>query len=671
MRRGVSKLLFSLAITAGSGPFIVFGQSAAGVDLVLLSPLPDTVAISKTPTISFRSSVPILEKGRLVLFDGNDITAMITGEGNVYSYIPVTPISSGNHKLFILAHLEDGSVIERQFSFSSRHTESFEEIYSDNRVSATLRSALTRNLSEGEESIDERIDSATADLAGSSVATIYTGAEFPYTSFDAYLSTDSAVKEGQWTSSARADIRYFDQNAELFEPEKKGLSLLEFLITSKYTGEALSTLLEIGDLSIEESTNTIDYLTRRGGKVSLSVGDVLINGFGVQGQETGYEIEGLGFGFNSNDHIMGGSVEVDFFDRRMSLKSIYVTGGEAGNQLGTWSVSEGRQGDVFGLVWTTDFFSQLLMTEVEYDMANYDFDVGDTEKSVQDKAYRIRFSGFTDTYDYEFGYTYTGPQYEVVGNQSIINDWAGFNFLGGLTVPYHFLHLLLDYSWDNVEDDALFSRIRSLTCGFDYQYSGWQRFPVSFLFDYNRQRSEDEPDWIDPTSLDTYTLTGSLGYSEGPWAAEIRSSYSEQDDTTIYDSDSQLFSVSVVPSYATSFLSILPSWTLNSSKDLFSGIRTETNTLTLDLYSSFFGDRVIGELGGTYDWSEADDGSIDMNNTSLYARLNYRFKQIEELEDTTLALEYLYNRLEDNVSDSTAYEGVLSLVVSTVIPYSL
>jgi len=102
-----------------------------------------------------------------------------------------------------------------------------------------------------------------------------------------------------------------------------------------------------------------------------------------------------------------------------------------------------------------------------------------------------------------------------------------------------------------------------------------------------------------------------------------------------------------------------------------SGIRTDTNTLTLDLYSSLFGDTVIGEIGGTYDWSEADDNSIDMNNTSVYARLNYRLTQFKKLEDTTLALKYLYNRLEDKVSDSTAYEGVLSLVISTVIPYSL
>jgi hypothetical protein len=336
---------------------------------------------------------------------------------------------------------------------------------------------------------------------------------------------------------------------------------------------------------------------------------------------------------------MGGSASLDFFDDQMRLKAIYVSGGEEGNSFGTWSISDGRKGDVAGLVWTTDFFNQLLVTEFEYDTAHYDFDTGDAEDRVHDKAYRIMFRGLTDTYDYEFGYSYTGPQYEVVGNQSIVRDWAGFSFLGGMAAPDHVLRLLFDYSWDNVEDNSLFARIKALTCGLEYQYSGWTNFPANLLLDFNQQRSENEPDAIEPTSLDTYTLAGSIGYFRGPWAAEIRTTYSEQNDLTLYDSDIRLFSVSLVPSYTTPYFSIIPSWTLNSSKDLLSGVRTDTNTLTLDMYSSLFKETVVGEIGGTYDWSEADDNSIDLNNTAIYARLNYRLKQFNMLDDTTIALE--------------------------------
>ncbi|NNK14163.1 MAG: hypothetical protein HKP52_07990 [Desulfofustis sp.] len=561
-------------------------------------------------------------------------------------------------------------LIEKEFTFFSRHSESYEEIYTDNRISAILKTALHRDLSEGSDNTDSEDQREFANYGGESQSTLLTGRDFPYTKFDSYLYSDSAVREDKWESAAHAELRYLNQNADILQPEKKGLSPLNFLITGNYTGEHLAALAEVGDTTLEESTNTIDYLTRRGGKASVSVKNVTLNGFGVMGQEAGYEIDGLGLGFNSNDHIMGGSARFDFFDNQMSLKAIYATGGDDGNYLGTWSETDGRKGDVTGLLWITDFFDQKLMSEIEVDTANYDYDTSDEEEKVSDKAYRIRISGLQTIYDYEVGYKYTGPQYDVVGNQSIVKDWEGFNFIGGMTFTEHALRLLLDYSWNNVEDDDYLPRITSFTGGLDYQYSGWELFPVSVLFEHNQQNSEDEPENSDQTNLDTNTLTGTVGFFQGSWAAEIRSSYSEQNDKTVYDYDTQLFTLSLIPSYSGSYFSILPSWTLNSSKDLSSGVRTDINTLTLDLYSSFLQDTVVGEIGGTYDWSETDDDSIDLNNTSFYARLSYRLNQTNRLEDTTLAFEYIYNRLEDNVYDSTIYEGVLSLVISTAIPYS-
>ena len=49
--------------------------------------------------------------------------------------------------LYIIAYGEDGIPIEKEFRFTSRHSETFEEIYSDNRVSATLKTVLNREFS--------------------------------------------------------------------------------------------------------------------------------------------------------------------------------------------------------------------------------------------------------------------------------------------------------------------------------------------------------------------------------------------------------------------------------------------------------------------------------------------------------------------------------------------
>ena len=628
-------------------------QTNSGADLVLLSPFPGIVTVSKTPIISFKSSQPLLTDGKLILLDGNDITALVSEKNGAYSFTPLTPLAAGEHSLYVLVSTENGEQVEQEFYFSSRQSESFEEIRSDNRISATLKTALARDFSPDE-------------------ADTRPGADYPYSSFDAYLSSDSAIRESGWETVFKANVRYFDQNAAVPEPEKKWLSLLDFLLSANYSTDNYSALLELGDTSIEESKNTIDYLTRRGGKASVSFSNMTLNGFGVLGSESGYEIDGLGLKFDANDHIMGTSLQFDFFDQRLSLKGIYSRGGEEGNSFGTWSESGGSQGDVTGIVLTSDFFNQTFVSDFEFDTVNYDANSDDGDDEVYDTAYRIRISGLVDeAFDYDVSYSYTGPQYDVVGNHSIVKDWAGLNFNGGMTYPFHAVRLLLDYSWDNVENIDLFNRIYSFTGGLEYHYSGWDRFPASLLFEHNNQRSSDDHEDFYTTALDTSTLTGNIGYVAGPWSVELRSSYSDQNDKTANDYDSQLFTLAIVPTYTHALFSIMPSWTLNSSKDLVYDIRTNINTLTLDLYSSLYKERISCELGGTYDWIETDDISVDANNTSVYARLNYRIEHLWRMEGTTIALEYLYNRQDDKIYDSTLSEGVLTLVLSSSIPYSL
>lgn len=493
----------------------------------------------------------------------------------------------------------------------------------------------------------------------------------PFTTFDNYLSSESNIREGRWKSSAKVNIRYYDQNAEVQEPEVKGASLLDFLVTSNFTGKKTAAQIEIGDTTIEQSKNTVDSLTRRGGQANVTFGNITVSGFGVLSKESGYKTDGLGFGFNANDHIMGASTKIKFFDQQISIKGIYTRGGEHENSMGNWSDEEGgRKGDVTGIVMTTDFFSQLFTTDFEFDTINYDHDSDEKDDTVYDKAYRIRIGGLTEIYDYDLSYKYSGPQYEVIGNQSIIRDWAGFDFNIGATYPAHTLRMLSNYSWDNVEDNSLYARIFSFTGGLDYQYSGWEKFPISLLFEHNRQKSEDEPVDTDPTTLETNTLTGCVSFNDSSWSLEFQSSYSEQDDKEKYDYDTQLFTFSVVPSYTYTSFSIVPSWSFNSSLDQATEIRTETNTLTLDVYVGFFRDIVTCEFGGTYDWTQTDSNSIDMNNTALYSRLNYQMEKLWWLENSSVALEYKFNRQEDKPNNSKFSETTLMLVLSTAIPHS-
>lgn len=647
------QLVFLLTALSIALPVHVQSEVPSKTSVELVSPVPGTVAISRTPTILFRSSRPLQAEGRLILLDGNDVTAMISEDQTGYRFTPLGPLPAGEHTIQVFASDLNGNPVEQELTFATRHSQPFEELSSEHRLSATLKTVLHRHTSGND-----------------STASPSPETESPYTTLDSYLSSNSTIREGEWRSSFRTNLRYYEQNGALRAPEKKGLGLIDFLVSSDYTATKYAARVEIGDTTVESSKNTVDHLTRRGAQSRLSVGNLTMSGFGVLGRENTYEIDGLGLAFNSNDHIMGVSANMDFFDKKMSIKAVHVRGGEEGNYLGTWSEAQRREGDVTGIVVTTDFFRQQLMTDFELDASNFNVDADHNETTVADAAYRLRAGGFINQADYEFGYTYTGPQYEVVGNQSIIKDWAGYLFNGGTTLADHGFRLLLNYSWDNVEDDRLFARIYSLTSGIEYRYSGWQRFPVGLLLEHNQQRSTDEPVGIDPTDLDTDSITGRVGFVDGPWAIELRPAYSEQNDATANDFDTRIYSVSIVPSYVSPLFYLLPSWTLNRSQNLVTDVWLDSNTVTLDIYAGLFRNQVVAELGGTYDWSKADDNSINTNTASLYGRLNYRLEQWRHLEDATIAVEYLYQRQQDKIYDTTLYEGILSLVLSSAIPYS-
>ncbi|MBE0584580.1 MAG: hypothetical protein IH612_12590, partial [Desulfofustis sp.] len=172
--RILAGLTISLALCAQK-------TTAAEVKIDLISPFPGTVAITKSPTILFRSSQPLHAEGRLILLDGNDVTAMVTEDETGYRFTAPGPMPSGDHHLAIFASDLNGQPIEQEFVFTSRHSESFEEISSENRLSTTAKTALFRDGDSG--------DSAeTAPVA----------IEFPYSSLDAYLSSNSAIREGGW-----------------------------------------------------------------------------------------------------------------------------------------------------------------------------------------------------------------------------------------------------------------------------------------------------------------------------------------------------------------------------------------------------------------------------------------------------------------------------------------
>jgi len=380
----------------------------------------------------------------------------------------------------------------------------------------------------------------------------------------------------------------------------------------------------------------------------------------------------------------------DFFDKQMFLKAIYVNGGESGESLGTWSEGGARKGDALGFVFFTDFFTGQLTTEIEYDkstitknssafdnytvfddpFADVESTATDEEVEKSDKAYRIAISGLKSVYNYELSYEYTGPQYEVVGNQSLVSDRAGYSFLGGAAFENHGVNLFATSFWDDVENDPLYQRITSMGGGVEYNYLGWQRFPIGLRYERGSQRSKAEPEDVEETSIDIDTIEARVGYQDGPWIGEITTSFSKQNDKSVQDLDNELVSVFFSPGYSGDFLTVLPSWSYNSSKDLQSSVRTDTHTLTLDIQSLLLKERLLCELGGTYDRTTTNDDTMDNRNFQGYARATYRFQALWDLLLPSLALEYTHTYQKDDIANSMSQEDVMTVILSSTLPYS-
>ncbi len=661
--------LLALCCTGMVGVIPILAEETGDIDLTLLSPLPGVTTVVRKPTITFRSSELLDRESLLVILDDHDISALVTQKEGIYSCAILQPLPTGNHRLYITAYGQSGQEVEKEFSFVTRQSAMFEEIHSDNRLSVTMKGLLDQSR-EGEEMAE-----TTGSSVESNVQEEQGFSQSPDISVDTTISSESGFKEGRLQSSLQANLRYFEQNKKLAQPQKKGVNLVNFLLSSRYGGERNFLSAELGDTTVDGSENTIGSLSRRGLKAELTVGDFMVQGFGVLGAEKlsgGEDGDEMGLGFDANDHIMGALLQGKFLDERLRARVLYINGGQQEDSLGEWSDRENRRGDVSGLVLTGELLGEKLVVEGEYDISSFSYDTYDLNgtEEKEDKAYRLKAGGNAGVYQYELSYKYFGPCYQVVGGRAL-QDWAGFELSASRNGEEHGLQLFSSYSHDNVEDDPLYATLYSFTSGLGWNYSGWEHLPFGLQVEYTSQQSEDEPMAEQETSMQTSTISGDISYLDENWSLSLMSSYSEQDDRTEADYDTRLFSIGLTPAYTTEFLSLFASWNFNSSWDLSTDVRFDTNTLTLDASTSLFDNTLSIEAGATYDITTADDDSAETDTLSLYTRLNYTVERLWKLENSTIALECTHNYQEDGIIDTTRENTVFSVVLTSSLSLSL
>ena len=613
-----------------------------------VTPAENSEVISKKPEVKAEFLEPINSQTLVVMVDGTDVTQLLTVTEKGFEYQPVMVLAAGAHTISITASDKEGKQLQKTISFTTRHSRTFEEAYTNNEASVTYEAVVSKP------------DSATS---------------LPYSKAEGNLRSDTKVKNKGWKFTFNTNLRFLEQNAPVFSPQKKGVDVANWIFAGGYSKDKLKLKTSIGDVQVNETQYTVSNLARKGGVFNFEYDIYQFNIFSIKSEQV-FGIrdvkDTVGIGSDLDDHIFGVSGGVKLFDRKVEFKTIYVTGGEPGSSFGIYTTSGAKKGDAVGFVLTTDLLESKMKTEFEMDFSKFDPDTSDEFKSKSDKAYKLKVGGFLGKYNYDVMYEYIGRDYAVIGNQMIQKDKQGVSIMNGLNLGFHTINLMLSRYNDNVRGDDLFPRIVNYQGSLNYSFSKIPNLPISVNYQKSTQESTKEPEGSFPFEMHTDTISGNVNYTIDKINLGFQTSYSLMNDKTATNNDTESITYTLTPSYNMPNVSVSSAFSLNQSKIHMTDVKTDTYTINLDLRTKFLKERGSFDIGGTYNITKADNSSINTRNLNANFRLAYNIKNLlKGYLNPSVALRGSYMKITDKVNRSSDRdEFTLFLVLATSIPFS-
>ncbi len=212
--------------------------------------------------------------------------------------------------------------------------------------------------------------------------------------------------------------------------------------------------LRAGDININESEYTVSGLGRRGMEYIFDNQKVYFHLFDVSSQQPkGFK----GFGIpKSNISILGGAIGYRFFNDKVSLKAIYLSGKDDPSQgvnTGSSPYYQSRKGNVMSIVEETKLFENKLNLKAEFAKSKYDGDLTDDIGAQSDNAYNLGAGFNYGGLSIGANYRYTGKDFNPIGFQSFTSDRKGYEALAGFTKGIMNLTGSYIFERDNVKGD--------------------------------------------------------------------------------------------------------------------------------------------------------------------------------------------------------------------------
>lgn len=615
------------------------------IDVVkLIKPEPDSEIIDKKPEIICEVKSFGTYESILILINGADVTGIINTTPKGFSFRPVEILTAGAHVLLIILTADDGTQVQQEFTFFTRHSELFEEVYSKNDLTVAY------------EKTSEKPDEASFQTSYKT---------------ESNLGSDTFIKEKKWEMRFKTNLRYMNQNLAVYSPLEKGINLANYLLSGAYLGDQFQAYTEVGDVYISETQNTVN-LSRRGGTFALNYNAMKLKTFVVNSEEVFGFKEGTGIGGSSDEHIMGVSGEVGLFSDKIRLKTIYASGGEKGDSYSIYTAGGDKKGNVLGFQLSSGFFDNKLNAEAELDFSDYDADTSDEFSYEKDKAYKLGVNGLWDDYSYGAIYEFIGTEYQVIGNPYLLADKEGVTVNFGANYDIHAATIALSKYNDNVDKDDLYPQTDTYQGQVNYMFTKFSSLPVSLAYQHSQIKSNDEPEYTPHIENTTDAVSGMVSYLVGSWNFGFAAGYSDQNDKTPQNYDTDAVNYTVSSSYFSEYISISPSMSFNRSHYQPTSVKTDTKTVTLDLRGNVWDQRITYECAGTFSRMESSDDTIKQDSYNTNFRIAYILaEKIWGLSNPSAGFMGYYNTTENYVYNTRSHDFTLLFVFSTSMPFVL
>ncbi|QWV97713.1 hypothetical protein KP003_00100 [Geomonas nitrogeniifigens] len=377
-------------------------------------------------------------------------------------------------------------------------------------------------------------------------------------------------------------------------PKEPGSGVPAFVLQrGEYGGSGYKLLVEMGDLQLKQTRNTLQEVRGRGGRFSFLTGS-----FGNRATlETFATSDAHGEG--ADDTLVGATGELSLLDESASFKTILLSGRKSLDREGRWPAAGARRGDVAGFVAQLKPLKGLVAAEAEYDCSSYDASTSDLTSPMRDTAYRLKLSGGWGPSRYTALYERTGPRYLLM-SAGPPRDREGGSFGVETVLALHAFDVKLSRYNDNVENNPLAPRVNRYEGVFDYRFRGVKMLPLALQYRKTVIDSGREPLGTLPKDVAEDAVSGQLNYLAGSWDLGVRGGMSQRIDRLRQQRELATTSLGFLPRFSAGSFTLLPDLSLKRITDFNAAQRTDQYALNLGVSGKLLEKRVDYEIKGGY-----------------------------------------------------------------------